>query len=73
MLAPLRLLALLPFGPAVDAIRVDNCTDPRGNKITTDQRGIKPPARTGVRYRRIRTGRSTGLLSHGVVDPGKVQ
>jgi len=38
-----QTLVLLPFRPAVDAIRVDNCTDPQGNKITTDQRGIKGP------------------------------
>ena len=38
--------ALLPGSPAIDAIPVADCTDPLGNPITTDQRGVDRPQGT---------------------------
>jgi hypothetical protein len=40
---PTQTIALLPGSPAVDHIPVTDCTDSHGNRITTDQRGIKRP------------------------------
>lgn len=39
-----QTIALEPASPAVDAIPVDNCTDPNGNRLFTDQRGFPRPA-----------------------------
>ena len=35
--------ALLPGSPAIDAIGVADCTDPGGNPISSDQRGVPRP------------------------------
>ena len=35
--------ALLPGSPAIDAIPAEDCNDPEGNPVTTDQRGIARP------------------------------
>jgi hypothetical protein len=35
--------ALLPGGPAIDAVRIEKCTDSNANAITTDQRGVARP------------------------------
>ncbi len=40
---PTQTIALLPGSPAVDAIPVASCTDPSGNPVTTDQRGVARP------------------------------
>ena len=39
--------ALLPGSPAIDVIPVVDCTDPGGNPITTDQRGVARPQGSG--------------------------
>jgi fibronectin-binding autotransporter adhesin len=40
---PTQTIALLPGSPAVDHIPVADCTDANGNRVKTDQRGIKRP------------------------------
>jgi hypothetical protein len=40
---PTQTIALLPTSPALDHVPVANCTDPQGNPLTTDQRGIGRP------------------------------
>ncbi|MBV8864049.1 MAG: hypothetical protein JO210_01465 [Acidobacteriaceae bacterium] len=40
---PTQTIALLSGSPAVDHIPAPNCTDPSGNRIITDQRGISRP------------------------------
>jgi hypothetical protein len=40
---PTQTVALLPGSPAVDHIPVADCTDANGDRVKTDQRGIKRP------------------------------
>ena len=40
---PTKTHALLTGSPAIDAVPIADCTDPDGNPITTDQRGVPRP------------------------------
>jgi CSLREA domain-containing protein len=40
---PTQTIALAPGSPAIDAIRVADCTDQNGNRLRTDQRGFPRP------------------------------
>jgi predicted outer membrane repeat protein len=40
---PTQTIALLEGSPAIDAIPLDSCTDPAGNRLATDQRGLPRP------------------------------
>src|SRR5262249_44813046 len=40
---PTQTIALLSTSPAVDAIPTASCTDPGGNPLTIDQRGVTRP------------------------------
>lgn len=44
---PTQTIALLPTSSAVNAVPVSACTDTVGNKISTDQRGVKRPQGSG--------------------------
>ncbi len=44
---PTQTHALLAGSPAIDAIPLADCTDPDGNPVTTDQRGVSRPQGVG--------------------------
>jgi hypothetical protein len=59
---PTETMALLPDSPAVNHIPLSDCTDQKGNRIATDQRGVTRPQGSACDSGAFELGELTGSL-----------